>query len=271
MFERYTETARRVIFFARYEAGQVGAHQIEPEHILLALLRESRSLISPEETTVQSIIEEIRREMPSPAAAISTSVDLPLSPAAKRSLDAAAAEAKEMGHRHIGSEHLLLGLLKEPASLAVRLLGKHGIDHQTVWREVSEGRIASALVGRQRLHALVDELPDGALEDAEIVLRRLKLWASRPSSVWGLDMGPLEASSMAWHPELHHREGQHFSFSHMENNDTLVVETHRFFRGHEIVIIERLGMTQYGKTLSYRLEIHGPGQAFNHSIDFSVS
>ena len=88
MFERYTEKARRVIFFARYEASQFGSHFIETEHLLLGLLREDKALTNrffpghrrPEE--IRKIIEEntVVRET------VSTSVDLPLSNEAKRIL-----------------------------------------------------------------------------------------------------------------------------------------------------------------------------------------
>ena len=76
MFERYTEKARRIIFFARYEAAQVGASNIEPEHLLLGLLRESRELITPP-ANLDDLVDDLRTAMPAPGKKISTSVDLP--------------------------------------------------------------------------------------------------------------------------------------------------------------------------------------------------
>ena len=111
MFERYTEKARRVIFFARYEASQFGSPYIETEHLLLGLLREDKALTNRflrSHASVESIRKQIEghttiREK------VSTSVDLPLSNECKRVLAYAAEEAERLSHRHIGTEHLLLG------------------------------------------------------------------------------------------------------------------------------------------------------------------
>ena len=112
MFERYTEKARRVIFFARYEASQFGSPYIETEHLLLGLLREDKALTNRflrSHASVESIRKQIEghttiREK------VSTSVDLPLSNECKRVLAYAAEEAERLSHKHIGTEHLLLGL-----------------------------------------------------------------------------------------------------------------------------------------------------------------
>jgi ATP-dependent Clp protease ATP-binding subunit ClpC len=129
MFERYTEKARRVIFFARYEASQLGASAIEAEHILLGLLREDKGLASRFLRSLTAI-EAIRREIESRAVIrdkVSTSVELPLSQEARRILNYAAEESERLGHRHIGTEHLLLGLLREESSLAAELLAERGL------------------------------------------------------------------------------------------------------------------------------------------------
>jgi ATP-dependent Clp protease ATP-binding subunit ClpC len=129
MFERYTEKARRVIFFARYEASQLGATAIEAEHILLGLLREDKGLASRFLRSV-SAIEGIRKEIESRAVIrdkVSSSVELPLSQEARRILSYAAEESERLGHRHIGTEHLLLGLLREENSLAAELLYERGL------------------------------------------------------------------------------------------------------------------------------------------------
>ncbi len=101
MFERYTEKARRAIFFARYEASQFGSPYIETEHILLGLLRENRELVrllpQGSEKSIQNQIEAhaIIREK------VSTSVDLPLSNESKRVLAYGAEEAERLAHRHM--------------------------------------------------------------------------------------------------------------------------------------------------------------------------
>jgi len=128
MFERYTETARRVIFFARYEASQYGSSSINSEHILLGLLREDRAmmsrLVSPIglEGGIRSEVERLVNR----GERIAISVELPLSADSKKILNIAGEEADRLAHRHIGTEHILLGILRLPDSLAAKLLIARG-------------------------------------------------------------------------------------------------------------------------------------------------
>ncbi|HZS27115.1 MAG TPA: Clp protease N-terminal domain-containing protein [Candidatus Angelobacter sp.] len=129
MFERYTEKARRVIFFARYEASQFGSPYIETEHMLLGLLREDKAL-TQRFLRSQEAIEEIRRQIESVSLKgekTSTSVDLPLSNEGKRVLAYAAEEAERLSHKHLGTEHLLLGLLREEKCFAAQILHERGV------------------------------------------------------------------------------------------------------------------------------------------------
>ncbi len=130
MFERYTEKARRVIFFSRYEASQFGAPQIETEHILLGLIREDKSLTARFFHRSQASAESIRKEIEGRTVArnrITSQIDLPLSDEAKRALSFAAEESERLGNRHIGTEHLLLGLLREEESIAAEVLYARGL------------------------------------------------------------------------------------------------------------------------------------------------
>ncbi len=141
MFERYTEKARRVIFFARYEASQFGSPYIETEHLLLGLLRENPALTSKVLPAIGSI-EGIRKqieERTTPREKTSTSVDLPLSNESKRVLAYAAEEAEQLKQKHIGSEHLLLGLLREKNAFAAYLLNSRGLSLERVHEIVSKG------------------------------------------------------------------------------------------------------------------------------------
>lgn len=134
MFERYTEKARRVIFFARYESSQFGSQSIETEHILLGLVREDKALTNRllrSAATVETIRREIEKHT-TIREKISTSVDLPLSDECKRVLAYAAEEADRLAHKHIGTEHLLLGLLREEGGFAARILRQLGIEVATV-------------------------------------------------------------------------------------------------------------------------------------------
>ncbi len=139
MFERYTEKARRVIFFARYEASQFGSPYIETEHLLLGLLREDKALTNRflrSHASVESIRKQIEghttiREK------VSTSVDLPLSNECKRVLAYAAEEAERLSHKHIGTEHLLLGLLREEKCFAAEILHERGLRLGTIREELA--------------------------------------------------------------------------------------------------------------------------------------
>ena len=136
MFERYTEQARRVIFFARYEASQFGSPYIATEHILLGLLREDDGLVKqlPYDSVawIRRQIEE-RTELREKT---STSIDLPLSNECKRVLNYAAEEAEQGCHEYIDAGHLLAALMREEQCLAARLLAERGLRLPTVRDEV---------------------------------------------------------------------------------------------------------------------------------------
>ena len=138
MFERYTERARRVIFFARYEASNVGSMTIETEHLLLGLLREDRNLFN-RFLRNHSSIESIRKEIEGRTTIrekVSTSIDLPLSNECKRILAYAAEEAERLNHRHIGTEHLLLGILREEKCVAAEILHERGLRLNAIREEL---------------------------------------------------------------------------------------------------------------------------------------
>lgn len=141
MFERYTEKARRIIFFARYEASQFGADCIETEHLLLGLLRESSFL--PSINSIKYIHQRIRAVTPV-REKISTSVDLPLSHESKRVLDYSVEEADKLRHEHIGPEHLLQGLLREEKSLAANLLQECGLSIGKVREDIAARGVDSS-------------------------------------------------------------------------------------------------------------------------------
>src|SRR5512138_2929803 len=159
MFERYTEKARRVIFFARYEASQFGSPYIETEHLLLGLLREDKALTNRflrQHASVESIRKQIEghttiREK------VSTSVDLPLSNECKRVLAYAAEEAERLSHKHIGTEHLLLGLLREEKCFAAEILHERGLRLSTIREELARTTQEKAQPQRSRESSLLSE------------------------------------------------------------------------------------------------------------------
>ena len=170
MFERYTEKARRVIFFARYEASQFGSPYIETEHLLLGLLREDKQLTNRFLRSHASI-ESIRKQIEGRTTIrdkVSTSVDLPLSPECKRVLQYAAEEAERLSHKHIGTEHLLLGLLREEKSFAAEILHERGLRLSTLREELSRRSSEKAPSNRAKETSLLTEfsrdLTQAALE-----------------------------------------------------------------------------------------------------------
>jgi hypothetical protein len=151
MFERFTEKARRAVSFARYEASQYGNSYIETEHLLLGLWREdlalrgilddpdveqpsTRGRLTDSEfraavervlstSDIRAAIEQhITRRPP-----ISTSIEVPLSADSKKALLFASEEAERLGHRHVGTEHMLLGILRVEDSLAAQIVRGRGL------------------------------------------------------------------------------------------------------------------------------------------------
>jgi ATP-dependent Clp protease ATP-binding subunit ClpC len=129
MFERYTERARRVIFWSRYIADQARTPEIETEHLLLGLLREDQSLAlrflgSP--WAVDAVWRQVGQRKTVPGKSVG-SADLPLSKVSKRTLTFAEQEADQLSSKHIGTGHLLLGLLREENCFAAEILYQRGV------------------------------------------------------------------------------------------------------------------------------------------------
>jgi hypothetical protein len=127
MFERYTEHARRTIFFARYEASVFGSPYIEPEHLLLGIVRDGvflRKQVSVE--TIRKLVEAAAERKPR----LDTSVDLPLSQESKQILAHAAEEADRLDSREIDARHLALGILRERNCMAAKILEQVGVTRE---------------------------------------------------------------------------------------------------------------------------------------------
>lgn len=141
MFERYTQDARRVVFFARFEASALGGSSIETWHFLLALIREAAPLLErylPSPSALRSMRDRAL-EFSGAREVTPVDVDLPLSEEASRALAWAAEEADQLGHRSISPAHLLLGLLRESRSLAAELLEEHGVRLDRVREDLARG------------------------------------------------------------------------------------------------------------------------------------
>jgi ATP-dependent Clp protease ATP-binding subunit ClpC len=139
MFEKYRERARRSLFFARYEASKLGSRVIESEHILLGILREGEETVSEIFRRFQVKPEDIRREIEGERVfgeRIASTSELPLSEESKKIIAYASHEAESMRHASVGSEHLLIGLLRVEGCTAMRILAQYGFDVYTVREEV---------------------------------------------------------------------------------------------------------------------------------------
>ena len=137
MFERYTERANRVIFFARNEAVQLGSTTIDSEHLLLGLLREDGDLASRFLRTSTEVIRKEVEDRTTIRQKVSNDDPLPMSNECKRILTYTAEEADHLLHPHIGTEHLLLAILREENCTAAEILQQHGLRLDAIREELA--------------------------------------------------------------------------------------------------------------------------------------
>jgi RNA polymerase sigma factor (sigma-70 family) len=144
-WERFTERARRVVFFAQEEATRLGGNDVGTEHLLLGLLREQDSLAGRILDRLQLPREQIRSEIERRVmrGASNPGQEMLLTPRAKRMIDLAFEEARQLKNDYIGTEHLLLGLLREGEGQAARLLIQMGADLKRVRAAVAEAQKAA--------------------------------------------------------------------------------------------------------------------------------
>jgi hypothetical protein len=153
MFERFTEAARRLLFFARYEVSLLGAPQICPEHLLLGLIREPAGLTARILAQAHVSLESIRREIEGSAVRgehVSTSVEVPFSDDAQHVLRTAADEADKLLHNYVDTAHLLLALVLVEGTTAAATLTRLGLRADTVRggiADLSGGGGVSAILG----------------------------------------------------------------------------------------------------------------------------
>src|SRR5947207_3328201 len=138
MWQRFTERARKVVFYAQEEAQKFGEGYVSTEHLLLGLVRESDSVaarvLEKLGVSLNRIRSEVEKQLPRGDAR--PSQDMTLTPRAKRVIDLAYDEARNLNNNYIGTEHLLLGLIREGDGLAGRVLAKLGVELERARREV---------------------------------------------------------------------------------------------------------------------------------------
>ncbi|MFA4028623.1 MAG: hypothetical protein GDYSWBUE_000639 [Candidatus Fervidibacterota bacterium] len=143
MVDRYTEKAKRVLLEAQDLASRLRSPHVQPEHILLALVRQSdgiaAQILERLGVDLEQLQMDIERELSATAGRLTTA-EPTLTPASKRVLLLAADEAKSLGDKHIGTEHLLLGLLRDRHGTPARLLMQHGVRFEDVKRKIYDQR-----------------------------------------------------------------------------------------------------------------------------------
>ena len=185
MFERYTESARRALFFARYEVSQLGARSIETEHLLLGLSRAANSVVARLLEDADLSTESLWREIATMSAArdpISVSVEIPFSQSTKRALHFAAEEADRLAHAYIGVEHLLLGVLREDDAVTAPILTRHGVKLEGV---------------RTAIESMLADSPDVEGPPAEIAARAAHEIDQLKGSIDALAALPADSSEAA--------------------------------------------------------------------------
>jgi ATP-dependent Clp protease ATP-binding subunit ClpC len=161
MFNRFTERARKVIVLAKEEARRFNHDYIGTEHLLLGLIREGEGVASAVLQKLGLSLESIRLEVeklvqPGPATQIQG--DVPFTPRSKKALELAAEEARSLGHNYIGTEHLLLGLIREGEGVASQVLLNLGLDLNRVRSEIME-LLGSATPGFEAQQASKSKTP----------------------------------------------------------------------------------------------------------------
>jgi ATP-dependent Clp protease ATP-binding subunit ClpC len=141
MFDRFTDRARKVMNLAKQEAQRLNHEYIGTEHILLGLVQEGSGVAANVLRNMNIDLKKIRTEIEKIVKGSPTMVtmgNLPFTPRAKKVLELALEEASQLGHNYIGTEHLLLGLIKENEGIAARVLLNLGVKLEDVREEVLE-------------------------------------------------------------------------------------------------------------------------------------
>ena len=227
MFERYNEEGRRSIFFARYEASHLGLQEITPDSLLLGILRENHDIAGRWfGMATWELCEAVVRRVPSTGKQVATSVDMPISSGGKRVLDHAAEEADRMGHPRIGTEHLFLALLREPASFAALTLKERGVTIEQLRAEMAKDAVrpkSGVWRGGQRL---ILQLEDGS-EVANLI------WSSRTPSIGESIMLSKGANGETLYRILDVR------WHLQESDNTIVTSEHPTFSATSVVLVLR--------------------------------
>ena len=144
MFERFTERARKVVVLAQDEARHFNHNYIGTEHLLLGLLREDEGVAAQALYSLNVALDEVREQVESIVGygEEGTGAQAPFTPRSKKVLELALREALQLGHNYIGTEHLLLGLYRDPDGLASQILVEGGLS-----RDGARAKVVTLLSG----------------------------------------------------------------------------------------------------------------------------
>lgn len=161
MFESCDEAARGALFFARFESVRLGSPSLEPEHLLLALIREPRA--HTKKLLLQLPLANIREQVENRHSGerLDSRGEILFSASAKRVLSCAFDEADRLGHRCVRPEHLLLGILRDGDSLAATVLARHGMQLEDAREKVRESYMKES-AHQSPVHAQLDYVMQSA-------------------------------------------------------------------------------------------------------------
>jgi ATP-dependent Clp protease ATP-binding subunit ClpC len=172
MFERFTQRARRVVVLAQEEARMLSHNYIGTEHILLGLIREGEGVAAKALESLGISLEGVRQQVETiiGRGQQAPSGHIPFTPRAKKVLELSLREAQQLGHNYIGTEHILLGLIREGSGVAAQVLVKLGADLNRTRQQVVQ-----LLHGHQGEDVTGEglPLPDDPLTLADSLDRRL--------------------------------------------------------------------------------------------------
>ncbi|MBD3222185.1 AAA domain-containing protein [bacterium] len=139
MNDRFTQRVRKVLFLARDEAGRLQHEYIGTEHLLLGIIREGEGIAANVLRRLGIDFDRIQKEIEATVSPMNGPVsigEIPFTPRAKKVLELSIDEARLHNHNYVGTEHLLLALIREGEGIAADVLTRLGADHETVKREV---------------------------------------------------------------------------------------------------------------------------------------
>jgi len=171
VFERFTDRARRTVVFAQEEARMLNHDYIGTEHILLGLLREEEGVAARALTSLGVSLEAVRRDVGEIVGRGSEVPrgHIPFTPRAKKVLELSLREALQLGHNYIGTEHILLGLIREGEGVAAQVLQKLGADlnrvRQTVVQLLSGYRAGAEVTGVEGAAEMVELTSETAITE----------------------------------------------------------------------------------------------------------